>query len=137
MGVRNRPHEVRRGGQKLEFLSDRDIMQEINFVQNRYSGQDGALEEECFLLPSSCKDNILSRAVLPTHDDSLRATRRTRRSILGRLAGCGGRGEAFDWGMPDKWGGESPREVMGSGTIWATSNDVAVCHNQYLDLISG
>jgi hypothetical protein len=75
-----------------------------------------ALEEEYFSLTSSCKDGVLSRAVLLTHDDSLRlpihlaCDKNAPFSILRSLLDADV--EKLSIGMPDKWGGESPREVL-------------------------
>jgi hypothetical protein len=75
-----------------------------------------ALEEEYFSLTSSCKDDVLSRAVLLTHDDSLRlpihlaCDKNAPFSILRSLLDADV--EKLSIGMPDKWGGESPREVL-------------------------
>ena len=70
-----------------------------------------ALEQEYFSLTLSCKDDILSRAVLLTHNDSLR--------LLIHLAFLlDADAEKLSIGMPDEWGGEAPCEVSGLNYPW-------------------
>jgi hypothetical protein len=80
-------------------------MQDIDFAQIPFRlGLE--LEEEYFSLTLSCKDDVLTRAVLLTHDDSLR--------LLIHLALLlDVEAEKLLIGMPDKWGGEAPCEVSG------------------------
>ena len=70
------------------------------------------LEEEYFLLMSSCRGDVLSRAVLITHDDSMclpihLACDKNAPFLVLRSLLDADEGKASIW-MPDKWGGESP-----------------------------
>jgi hypothetical protein len=75
-------------------------------------GGDRVLEEEYFLLTSSCRGDVLSRAVLLAHDDSMRlpihlaCDKNAVFSVLRSLLDAD-KGKALI-GMPGKWGGESP-----------------------------
>jgi hypothetical protein len=70
-----------------------------------------ALEYEYFSLTSSCEDDVLSRAVLLVHDDSMRlpihlaCDKNAPLSILRSLLVADT--EKVSIGVPDKWGGES------------------------------
>ena len=75
-------------------------------------GGNRALEEEYFSLKSSCQGDVLSRAVLLAHNDSmhlpihLACDKNAPFSVLRSLLDAD-EGKA-SIGMPDKWGGESP-----------------------------
>ncbi len=79
-------------------------------------GGERALEEEYFCLTSLCRDDVLSRAVLLAHDDSMSlpihlACNKNVLFLVLRSLLDANPGKA-SIGMPDKWGGESPPPAM-------------------------